>query len=303
MMEKNWGKTIYCKGQPKVLVLAIKKWLVNSTKGKKCLWNCLKILKNLIETYKICYMVLVKMIRYLFSICRYFPRIRINSRISSAINKLNQDVEPEKYVGMVVISSFVFGLIVFVIFGIVGFLLFFTFSVSLFLVLPIMEFKKKTTKIEAELPFFLRSLGTALTIGIGFEKSLNFAGSKLKDEISLVLKEIESGGSVHQAFARFAIKFNSLKIKRAISQLLTVYDIGSTGSEMKKIGDEMLNIERHKLKQHGAKSAIFGLLFILSSLILPTFFLVYAIAGRAVFSNRNNRNADTRLLARYISIY
>lgn len=214
----------------------------------------------------------------------YFPEVDIKSSSDSCLKAL--DISRKKYMGMAVSVSLgfaFFGLF----FGFPESMLAFAFAFSFFLVYPKMEIQKRIGEIETTLPFFLRSLGMLMTLGIPFEKALATAArgnERLNEEMKIILKQAKDGITIQRAFLGFAKKYPSLDIKRAVSQVVTIYETGGNGIQIKQIGDELLAIQKHKLREYSSKSAMIGLVLILSTAILPTFFLVYAVAGRFALS-------------------
>lgn len=165
------------------------------------------------------------------------------------------------------------------------------FAASFFFVmgLPGMEMRMRAAAIEAEMPLALRTMGMLLDMRVPFVNAVEIVSEGeggLSEEMGRVALEIRGGVTVHRAFSRFAQSYDSFPIKRAVAQLLSAYEVGGSGQEIKRIGDELMAIEQHKLKQHASKSAIFGLLFIVSAAVLPTFFLIYSVLGRFAFDAR-----------------
>jgi len=218
----------------------------------------------------------------LADICGYFPALDIRSSQDKELEMLG--INPPQYMGMSLILSFAAAVLVLLGAGPAIALLGFGLVFGLFLVLPKVEMQKRTAEIESEMPFFLRTAGMLLQIGLPFERALETAAEgALGKEIALIRNEMGKGMGLQRAFSSFAASMPSLVIKRAVSQLISAYEIGSRGEELKEIGNELLYIEQHKLKQYGARSAMFGLIFIMFSAVFPTFFLVYAIIGKFAF--------------------
>jgi len=206
----------------------------------------------------------------------------------------------------------------FSIFSLFGFcFLIFAVVFAFFLLLPRIEMKRRIAAMESEMPFFLRSTGMLLEMKIPFQQALSIASEdagyeradlNMKDsgkwgcksgdcdhsgrgnrscigkEIAFILVQEKEGISLAKSFSSFSSSTDSLIIKRAVSQLLNSYAIGSPGSELRRMGDDMLARESHRIKEHSARMAMFGLLFMISSAIAPTFFLVYAILGRTALN-------------------
>lgn len=160
---------------------------------------------------------------------------------------------------------------------------------AFFLALPSMEQRRRTAELEAAMPFFLRSLGMLLGMGIPFQRALALAcegEGALEKEVRHVLRQTDMGMGLAKAMSALAMAHDSLAVKRAVSQLLSAYEIGCSGAELIRLGDELLSLEQHRMKEHSARCAMFGLLFMMTSAILPVFFLVYAVAGRFALSQQ-----------------
>ncbi len=134
--------------------------------------------------------------------------------------------------------------------GILAGLAAFLLSFCYFLFYPRLEIKKRTDELESSLPFNLRIMGMRLIMGVPFSRCM---------------VEIPD--------------LPSLKVKRARTQIRACFESGSSGKEILKIADDLLDLERNRLKEYSSKSAIFGLLLIVSSAVLPTFYLIYVSAG------------------------
>ncbi len=219
----------------------------------------------------------------------YFPEIALKSRMLRPLKKLYPAASEQRFLGEMLAVSVVFAVLVCVMFlltspqdalisSLLSFLLLFLFLLAL----PGFELNRKATVIEAEMPFALRTMGLLIDMKIPFVKSLAMVSeedTEIGREFSKIVNDINHGITVEKAFARFAVSFNSFSVKRAVSQLLSAYEVGGRGSEIKRIGDELLAVQQHKMKEYSSKSAIFGMLFIMASAILPTFFLVYVLLG------------------------
>lgn len=227
------------------------------------------------------------------------PKFRIKSKKFEYLEGLDLDITKEQYCGFAIIISFLISVLLFLLLINLDILL--ALSVSLFsfstiflffLYLPEIELKQRVSKIEAEMPFALRTISMLLNMNIDFVRVLDIT-SETKDEIGnelqIIVAEIDEGVTVHKAFSRFSSKYNSIPVKRAVSQLISAYDIGSSGNEIKKIADELMALEQHKLKEYSSKSAIFGLLFIVVTTIVPVFFLVYSILGNLALDTQMSR--------------
>lgn len=208
---------------------------------------------------------------------------------SKKLKFLNPEIDPRQYNGLTIFIAVVFSIVVFclsvnVVYGLVTFSL----IVLFFLILPTIEMNKRKSEIEMVLPLFLRNFGMLIEMGIGFQKAMVLSVDGygvLETEIKIINRHVEDGMSMQRALASLAISFDSVGIKRALSQLITIYESGGSGKDLRKMGDELISLEQHKLKEYAAKSSMFGLLFVMASAVLPTFFMVYAITGRMGIGN------------------
>ncbi len=169
---------------------------------------------------------------------------------------------------------------------------------SVLLPLPVIEKRRLEGEIEASMPFFLRELGMLLCMGLPFERAVRMAsgdGGALGRAMENVAGDVSGGMSVQRALSRLAADYPSIQIKKAVAQMMAAYESGNA-AEMGRIGDELLSQERHRLREYASKSALFGLLFLMSFAILPTFYLVYEIAGEAGLRGTGGAEMNPALL-------
>lgn len=145
---------------------------------------------------------------------------------------------------------------------------------------------QKTKKLEAELPFGLKRIGILLNSGVDFYRTLKII-SKEEGEFSRFIKKVierlDYGLSITEAFRIASKEYNSNELKRAISQLLAAYKSGEKGDKIKRIGEEILSKQEYKIREYSSRSAIYGLLFVVLSVMVPTLMIVlYFIGGLAL---------------------
>lgn len=226
-------------------------------------------------------------------LCRiavFFPEIDIRSKRLECIEKLGLSVTRKRYAGLAITLSLLFSIITLAFFtgiegvltGIAAALVCFS-AVFLFLVfIPEIELKQKAAAIESEMPLALRTIGMLLNMHIPFTRAMRVAsesGDSTGNELHAIVEDIDNGATVHKALSGLAMKYPSVSVKRSVSRIISAYETGGSGTEVMRMGDELMSIEQHKLKEYSSKSAIFGLLFIVVSTIVPVFFLVYCILG------------------------
>jgi Flp pilus assembly protein TadB len=223
-----------------------------------------------------------------------FPPVEMTWKGRKKLHILMPKANPGRYVSLALALSAFFSLITLALALSLGLpyllaLPAFACAAMFFLYLPEMEMGSRIADIESSMPFFLRTLGMLLEMGLPFRRAMETAcegEGTLQDEMKHVLREWDGGISFQRAMIGFGIMFDSPAIKRTVSQLLSAYETGSTGHEIVRIGDDLLALEQHRLKEYASRGSVFGLMFIMTSAIAPTFFLVYAIAGRFAMAQR-----------------
>ncbi len=158
---------------------------------------------------------------------------------------------------------------------------------GLVLALPLLEAGKRKAEMEACMPLFLRSAGMFIGMGMPFRRALEMACSDdaLGAEIRAALRGADGGIGLQKALGGIALAHDSALLKRAVAQLIMAYETGASGKEVMKIGDDMMQAESGRMREYSARSAVFGLLFMMASAIFPTFFIVYSIASGASGGN------------------
>ncbi len=235
----------------------------------------------------------------LVGISWYFPPLGPGSSSLACLAKLRTGAEPARYSAMALALAAGFGFSGLLCAAVMGValavpagLLAFALSFAFLLRLPALELAGRTAEMETDLPFFLRTAGMLVEMGVPFQRALELAADgdgALAQEIRHVGSEVRDGAGLPRALSSLAVAYGSLPLKRALSQLLSAYETGGGGRELRKIGDELLAVERHGLREYSARSAMFGLFFMMTSAILPTFFLVYAVLGGFAFGSSLGR--------------
>ncbi len=152
--------------------------------------------------------------------------------------------------------------------------------------LPFIEERKMETIMESELPTFLRDMGTLLSMQIPFIEALDMVSKRksvIGNELKKAIREIKRGTSIPAALSTIAERLNSNVLKRAFAQVIATYEHGGGSQELKRAGDDLLNTQRYRLKEYVSKSSIFGLLFIMFSVVGPTFYIIMSIVGAIMF--------------------
>jgi len=224
------------------------------------------------------------------------PELPLSSKSAEKIKNINHRTTGQRYVS----SAFFIALVLSALIGLVSLslpfaLVAFVLAFYFLLKLPEMELKRESLEIELDLPFFIREIGFLLEIGIPFENALEISSKdkgKLSEKIKSAIEEINSGSTFQKAISRLAIEIDSTKVKRAFSALITAYEQGH-GNGLEKISEELLNSQRHSIKNASSKLAMVGLVFIAFSAIAPTFFIIYFILGGSIFQSTLSQSAFT----------
>ncbi len=207
---------------------------------------------------------------------------------------LTADIEfsPKKFLTIILLTSLFFGLAVFSIslvyfkediyFSSVISLL--TFSLLLFILkrLPKSMSKSKAEKIMSDLPIAIRSIAIQLNMKVPFEdviKNISNWKYSCSSEFEKILREIESGESVPSALRSASNRIDSTIVKKIIVQLIRIYEGGMQPTQLKNLADELISVQKLKMKEFSAKLSFFGLLFIALSSIAPTLFLAYTMVS------------------------
>lgn len=156
-----------------------------------------------------------------------------------------------------------------------------------FLTIPKSRLKKTASLIERDLPFALLSMSAELNMGISFEKCLkNISNGNygiVSKEFGFVVLEIfERGKSVQDSLRHFGEKIDSIELKRAIAQLVNVYERGGRkecGNPVKSIALEILSKQKSESKEFSGKIVVFSLMFIAVSAIVPAIFQAFIVVG------------------------
>ena len=160
-------------------------------------------------------------------------------------------------------------------------------SGTVFFTMPLRKSEKNAKKIEKYLPFALMQLSIDLKTGRSFDVALkNITNSNyglLSEKLGEELAESKkSGKATPEILLRFGKKINSRTVKRTISRILSVYEIGNKeyGSDsIRKIALEQLSRQKAEMKEYSAKIATVSLVFIVASAIIPALFQSFTIVG------------------------
>ncbi len=150
---------------------------------------------------------------------------------------------------------------------------------------PIIIKKNLIGKIEKELPFFLIDLDMHLSIG---EEFLSAIKKTSKNYLTLgeifykLINNYEKGISFQKSFREFGEFFDSRDFKRALTQIINIYESGKQFKEkgpLFELSEDIINLQTTSTKLYSNKLVMISLLFIGFTAVLPALFLVFVNIG------------------------
>lgn len=152
--------------------------------------------------------------------------------------------------------------------------------------LPPLAAKQRRRELEWEACFALRKIAAQLDAGLSFEECLENAASPtlLGAEFSKINRETNVGASTPQALQSFAVRTDSLFLKKAAAQLAFAYSHGAGAEALRRTSEEHASVLRMRLKEYNATLALHSLGFIACVAVIPAVFLVYSLVGSALFT-------------------
>ncbi len=222
----------------------------------------------------------------LFNIAKRFPPVRFKAEdIQRELYILGINLDARKWITFILFVFFTSFLLLYLLTNNLLVLLISIF-ISIFLYYyPFLERMKYERELERDMPIFLRDLGSMLNMKIPFLRAINLLTkhkTPLHIEMRRVLNEVRKGSSLLRSLGYLATRLKSNMLKRSIAQIISAYETGS-GTELKRMSNELLNVQRYKLREFGAKNALYGQVFVLFSVVAPAFFVIISVIGPYVF--------------------
>ncbi len=162
-------------------------------------------------------------------------------------------------------------------------ILFFLLVIALLLI-PSYIKNKRAEEVEMELPLVLRVISVELQMQHPFELAIRNISEgdygEVSKEMKAVIKEVEIGGNdVSTALMNLTMRVDSELFKKAIEQLIFIYEYGGVGEGLEKLAQETMLLQRTKIREFSNKLGFWGLIFIAISCIIPALFASYIIIG------------------------
>lgn len=161
----------------------------------------------------------------------------------------------------------------------------FVICIAFFYYYPFVLKKTYIGKIEKELPFFLIDLDMKLSIGQEFLQSIKELSKKygfLGFIFTKIIANYNKGISLQKSFREYSEIFDSQDFKRALTQIMNVYEAGKSFKErgpLFELSEELINIQTTKTKLYSNKLVMISLFFIAVTAILPSLLLILVNVG------------------------
>ncbi len=241
----------------------------------------------------------MRIVDVVVKLSNYFPEIGIESKGLNLLKNIRPNANVKKYLSASFFLSIFISILLFLLLrlepnllGLGIALISFAICAVALIKLPSLEYALSISKMESELPITLRTLSLLLEMNIPFQRAIKIVSEErgaLNKELRLIITYVERGASLQKELSAFSSNIKSLIIKRAINQIIIVYQAGAGAQDLKKLADELLSIQRFKLREYSSRVAILGLIFIALSTILPTLFIVTTILGKGIIESEFNK--------------
>ncbi len=202
-----------------------------------------------------------------------------------------------QYLGVTVVSSFIFSLMIFFLLVLAGVFLvnvalantvtmslivsivLFFLMILVLLIVPSSVAKKRADALDVELPFALRHIATELRAGIGLNKTLQTIAvsdyGALSEEFARTLNEIEEGTEEKTALKKLGNRTKSNALREALNHVVRAMKTGGNLSDtMEDVAEEVSHNLILKMREFSEKMNFFGVIFIFVAIVLPVFVAV-----------------------------
>ena len=142
----------------------------------------------------------------------------------------------------------------------------------------------RARKAEKELPEMLREIAIELDSGMSFEKAIETHSRDpgvLGAEFAKAAHEMRNGSSVQEALASLSARGRSRKVMKAMNTMIAAHGKSSrnTGEGMMNMANDLARQERALVKEYHAKLAVYSLIFITFSAVIPAMYQAFVIIG------------------------
>jgi len=144
------------------------------------------------------------------------------------------------------------------------------------------EKKIDVKELESEIPFGLKRIGILIDAGVNFYEALRIISEEegcFPEFIREIISKTNNGLSFDEAMRSEYRKYKSDIVLKTITKLIIVNKTGERGEKIRRIANEMVFRQEHEIKKYASKTAVFGLLFVVLSIIIPTSITIFYFIG------------------------
>jgi flagellar protein FlaJ len=227
-------------------------------------------------------------------ISRLFPKM------GRQLKTTRMDENPKEYLGNCVYKSlragvpaplslslvgFILDESSFIIIGLMALPLVTSMSFLTFAKLPSIKTKRRTRKLEKNLPYALRDVLIQIQSGIPLYEAFKSATEgygATSDEFESIIRDVDSGRSMSQAIEDSIVRNPSKQYRRAMWQLATSIKSGTEISDtLKSIVDSIIKDQELKIEKYGKSLNPYILVYLLVAVVGPSL----GITGMVVVSS------------------
>jgi len=180
-------------------------------------------------------------------------------------------------------------------FGVIVFFM----SFLTFASIPNIRTKKRTRKLEKDLPYALRDILIQIESGIPLYQAMQSATSgygEMSEELKRILRDIDGGKSMTKALEESIVRNPSERYRRSLWQLTNAIKSGTDITRtMNSIVDSIIKEQKIEIEKYGEELNPYILVYLLVAVIGPAL----GITGIIVISSFTGTSIGTRL---YIGI-
>ena len=205
--------------------------------------------------------------------------IKLSAPITAAVYVISLNIGGDLFT----LLSPVAGLVVFA----MGFLTFTS--------IPNIRTKKRTRKLEKELPYALRDILIQIESGIPLYQAMQSATTgygEMSEELQRILKDIDGGKSMLKALELSIVRNPSERYRRAMWQLTNSIKSGTDiTSTMESITDSIIKEQKLEIEKYGEELNPYILVYLLVAVIGPAL----GITGMIVISSFTGTSVGVQL--------
>lgn len=159
------------------------------------------------------------------------------------------------------------------------------FTYIFFLVFPYLLKKHFIGNVDKELPYFLMDLDISLFLNVDFLDAIRYNSKKYK-YLNIVFEKLFfnylKGNTFQSSLFMVAEKIDFVPLKRALSQIIALYESGYKDKVLTDLAEEFLNKQKLDAKAYSSKLVMYSLFFIAATAILPAMYLMFVTVGSTV---------------------